>query len=106
MPWTTGKVIASDAFGILSSVQTATGYDTRTSAGNNGSIQLVAAALYHTGGLTADDGTTMAKLRMTFVPEPAATTLLGAGMLGLPLLYLAGGALGIPLMNRRSRRQK
>ena len=105
MPWTTGRVQASDAFGIVSSLQTVTGYDTRTAAGNNGSIQLVTAGLFHTGGLTADDGTFTLKLRMSFVPEPAAATQLGAGFVGLAVLYAAGGAIGFPLLRRRSQRK-
>lgn len=103
MPWTTGQVVASDNFGIVASVQTATGYDTRTASGNDGSIQLVSASLYHTGGLTADDGTVMAQLRLTFVPEPSATNMLRAGLIALPLLYMAGGVLSVPLLRRKNR---
>jgi len=105
MPWTSGQIVASDAFGIVNSVQTVTGYDNRTASGNNGAIQLVTAGLYHTGGLTADDGTYTTSMRMTFVPEPSASNLLRAGLVALPLLYVAGGMVGLPLLKRRSRRE-
>jgi len=101
MPWTTGQVKASDAFGVVSSVQTATGYDNRTASGNNGAIQLVAAGLYHVGGLTADDGTVMTTMKLNFVPEPSSENLLTAGLIALPLLYIAGGVVGLPLLRRR-----
>jgi hypothetical protein len=92
-PWTTGAVEVT-ASGAQATVLKRTGYDNRTPAGA-GNIQMVSPALtrwkhplsdYYTGSI--------ATLKLTFVPEPAAWLMLVTGIGTLAILYRVSGRRG------------
>jgi hypothetical protein len=92
-PWTTGAVEVT-ASGAQATVLKRTGYDNRTPAGA-GNIQMVSPALtrwkhplsdYYTGSI--------ATLKLTFVPEPAAWLMLVTGIGTLAILYRVNGQRG------------
>jgi hypothetical protein len=92
-PWTTGAVEVT-ASGAQATVLKRTGYDNRTPNGA-GNIQMVSPALtrwkhpfsdYYTGSI--------ATLKLTFVPEPAAWLMLVTGIGTLAILYRVNGQRG------------
>jgi len=87
-PWTTGTIRAFDDLGDFTTTRTRTGFDNRTALnGTVGTLQLVSPAVILITGL-ADIGLAItAELTLTFVPEPAATTMLASGLLLLGGLY-------------------
>jgi hypothetical protein len=88
-PWTTGRVIAKDNAGDFTTTRTRTGFDNRTPNGTHGTLQLVTPnVLLISSVLTAVGLATTAEMTLTFVPEPAATTLLASGVLLLGGLYV------------------
>jgi len=102
-PYTTGRVQGWQPNGNTNTLQTATGYDNRTSMGLNGIISLVHPRITHSYLRDRSlDPTTptrllwsssrMRKIDFRFAPEP-----LGAGMLAWGLAALAG----LRLMRRR-----
>ena len=87
-PWTTGKVRATDMVGDFTTTRTRTGFDNRTAMGTHGTLSLVSAnTLLISSVLTAVGLATTAEMTLSFVPEPAATTLLASGVLLLGGLY-------------------
>jgi hypothetical protein len=88
-PWTTGVVRAIDDAGDFTTTRTRTGFDNRNAAGTVGTLSLVTPnVLFITSVLTSVGLATTAQLTLTFVPEPAATTLLASGVLLLGCLYM------------------
>jgi hypothetical protein len=85
-PWTTGKVVQSDMYGVFYDIQTTEGYNNRNAAGTTGFIQLVSGGLYHYAGLTGEGGVFTTRMVM-HLPEPGAAAALAAGLLLLPVLY-------------------
>jgi hypothetical protein len=87
-PWTTGIVRAFDNAGDFTTTRTRTGFDNRNAAGTMGTLSLVTPnVLFISSLLTSIGLATTAELTLTFVPEPAATTLLASGLLMLGGLY-------------------
>ncbi len=86
-PWTTGAVEVTASGGPQVTVLKRTGYDNRT-PGGAGNVQMVSPALtrwkhpfsdYYTGSI--------AMMKLTFVPEPAAWLMLVSGIGSLAILY-------------------
>jgi hypothetical protein len=87
-PWTTGIVRAFDDAGDFTTTRTRTGFDNRTANGTHGTLSLVTPnILFIRSVLTSVGLATTAQMTLTFVPEPAATTLLASGVLLLGCLY-------------------
>jgi len=95
-PYTTGRVQGWEPNGNTNTIQTATGYDNRTSMGLNGVISLVHPRLIHSylRDRSIDptkptqlvwSSSRLRKIDFRFVPEP-----LGACMLAWGLVMLAG----------------
>ena len=89
-PWITGTVTARDYKGGLSFVHTATGMDSRNSAGTSGNISLVTPQMLNaftkSGAVILNKRTQFAStstLRLSFLPETGRGALLASGMLGL-----------------------
>jgi hypothetical protein len=102
-PYTTGRVQGWEPNGNTNTIQTATGYDNRTSMGLNGVVSLVHPRITHAylRDRSIDpnkpirmvwSSSRMTKIDFRFLPEP-----LGAGMLAWGLAVLAG----LRLMRRR-----
>jgi hypothetical protein len=95
LPWTSGTAIAYNTVGQFNTRLTATGGQSRTLAGANGTLQLVAPAVLEVKPLANPLGVAiMADMTLTFVPEPASGMLLVAGALGV---------VGIHAVRRRSK---
>lgn len=98
MPWTTGAIVATQSAGIVTTVQTTSGYDNRNAAGTTGTIRLVTATLRHFNATGANDEITQKHaLTLQFLPEPDSTLSLVAGLISLSGLY--------GLQRRRMRRR-
>jgi hypothetical protein len=88
LPWTSGTAIAYDTVGQFNTRLTATGHQSRTAAGANGTLQLVAPAVLEIKPLANPLGIAiMADMTLTFVPEPTSAMLLGAGALAVVGFY-------------------
>ena len=89
-PWTTGKIKASDSTGQFFTFRSRVGFDNRTPNGTNGTLQLVTPAVTLISGIGAPlPFMPTSVLTLVFTPEPAATALLGAGVLTLLGVYAA-----------------
>jgi hypothetical protein len=94
-PWTTGTVRVFNSVGAFTTTRTRTGFDNRTANGTHGTLQLVTPnVLLITSALRTIGFASTAELTLEFLPEPAATTLLGSGVLLL---------LGLNSLRRRKR---
>ena len=96
-PYTTGMVQAWEPNGNTNTIQTATGYDNRTSAGLNGNISLVQPRLVHAYTVFPPSSgkpiqltwssARMRKIDFRFLPEPAGAAMLVLGLGILACLY-------------------
>ncbi len=96
-PYTTGMVQAWEPNGYTNTLQTATGYDNRTSAGLNGNISLVHPRLVHVYTVFPPSSgkpiqltwssARMRKIDFRFLPEPAGAAMLVSGLVALACGY-------------------
>jgi len=94
VPWTTGMVEVDQSLGYYVTALNATGYDTRTPSGLNGTLSLVQPLQFHNYRTAAGEANTspyhtswVRQARLGFLPEPGAIALLGVGLLGVGGLY-------------------
>ena len=99
IPWTTGTVRIYEPLWPYATTLTYQGGDARTPAGLNGTVSLVSARLRHSYLLPDPDWgeirimrmrntARVSTLKVTFLPEPGAMRMLGAGILALAALAL------------------
>jgi hypothetical protein len=84
--------------GNTNTIQTATGYDNRTTMGLNGTVSMVHPRLFHAYTMFPSanppkpiwmnwSSSRMKKIDFRFVPEPAVIAMLAAGFVTLTALY-------------------
>jgi hypothetical protein len=97
-PYTTGTAQGWQPNGNTNTIQTATGYDNRTTMGLNGTVSMVHPRLIHTYLISPSasppepirmswSSSRMRKIDFRFAPEPTGIAMLAAGFVTLAGLY-------------------